>query len=161
MNLDQVTINDMQDKIKVDQELQELIKKAVELTLDLEKADPKAEVSVALVDNAYIRQLNKIYRGKDEPTDVLSFSLGDESFIGGYEEIEHLLGDIVVSLEKAEEQANIYGHSFKREVVYLLVHGTLHLLGYDHENDEQRKVMREKEERILRALGLSREESGL
>ncbi|WP_073253615.1 rRNA maturation RNase YbeY [Caldanaerovirga acetigignens] len=151
----------MQDKIKVDQELQELIKKAVELTLDLEKADPKAEVSVALVDNAYIRQLNKIYRGKDEPTDVLSFSLGDESFIGGYEEIEHLLGDIVVSLEKAEEQANIYGHSFKREVVYLLVHGTLHLLGYDHENDEQRKVMREKEERILRALGLSREESGL
>nr|WP_244269690.1 rRNA maturation RNase YbeY [Caldanaerovirga acetigignens] len=159
--MDQVTINDMQDKIKVDQELQELIKKAVELTLDLEKADPKAEVSVALVDNAYIRQLNKIYRGKDEPTDVLSFSLGDESFIGGYEEIEHLLGDIVVSLEKAEEQANIYGHSFKREVVYLLVHGTLHLLGYDHENDEQRKVMREKEERILRALGLSREESGL
>lgn len=157
----QVVINDMQDKIKVDQELKELIKKAIELTLDLEKADPKAEVSVALVDNAYIHELNKIYRGKDAPTDVLSFPLGDESFVGENEEIEHLLGDIVVSLEKAEEQAKIYGHSFIREVIYLIVHGTLHLLGYDHENEEERKVMREKEERTLRALGLPREESGL
>lgn len=157
----QVVINDMQDKIKVDQELKELIKKAIELTLDLEKADPKAEVSVALVDNAYIHELNKIYRGKDAPTDVLSFPLGDESFVGENDEIEHLLGDIVVSLEKAEEQAKTYGHSFKREVIYLIVHGTLHLLGYDHENEEERKVMREKEERTLRALGLPREESGL
>ncbi|MDN5330984.1 MAG: putative rRNA maturation factor [Tepidanaerobacteraceae bacterium] len=157
----QIIINNLQDKIKVDRGLEELITKAVELTLNLEGADTKVEVSVALVDNAYIRELNKTYRGKYAPTDVLSFPIGEESLVDENEEIERLLGDIVVSLEKAEEQANDYGHSFEREVIYLIVHGTLHLLGYDHENEEERKVMREKEERTLKALGLPREESRL
>lgn len=156
----EVVINNMQHRIDVDDRLEELIRKSVEMALNLEGVRSDLEVSVALVDNDYIRELNKTYRGKDAPTDVLSFPMlepGEVDDVSSEGEVEQLLGDIVISLEKAEEQAKSYGHSFEREVAFLVVHGVLHLLGYDHEIEEERKIMRQKEEEVLKALGLTRE----
>lgn len=116
-----------------------------------------AEVSIVLADDAYIQELNCHYRGKDMPTDVLSFALneGDEpEIIDGPE--ENLLGDIIISLETAQRQAVDYGHSLEREIAFLTIHGFLHLLGYDHEKEDQRQVMRGEEERLLDLIGLSR-----
>ncbi len=122
------------------------------------EVDPDAEVSLVLADDAYIQELNCQYRGKDMPTDVLSFALneGEEpEIIDGPE--ENLLGDIIISLETAERQAVDYGHSIERELAFLTIHGLLHLLGYDHEQEEQRRVMRAEEERVLSIIGLSRD----
>lgn len=118
---------------------------------------PQTEVSVLLTDNATIRMLNSEYRGKDTPTDVLSFALseGEEpEIIDGPE--QNLLGDIIISIEKAAEQAAEYGHSEEREIAFLTLHGILHLLGYDHETDEDRSEMRQEEENILHLLGIGR-----
>lgn len=117
----------------------------------------QTEVSVLLTNNEKIHSLNREYRGKDMPTDVLSFALseGDEpTIVNGPE--QDLLGDIIISLEKAEEQAKDYGHSLEREVAFLTVHGILHLLGYDHESDTERTEMRGEEEHILGLLGIGR-----
>ena len=107
------------------------------------------------MDNEAIRELNREYRDKDSATDVLSFPMyeADEP-IDDEEEI--LFGDIVISLERAQEQAAEYGHSLKREVMYLLVHGLLHLAGYDHMGEEDKKQMREKEEKLLAKIGAIR-----
>lgn len=118
---------------------------------------PQTEVSVVLADDAYIHQLNRQYRGKDCPTDVLSFALneGEEPEVfDGPEEV--LLGDIVISLETASRQAREYGHSLDRELAYLTVHGILHLLGYDHMTEEEKQEMRQEEEYILSCLGIQR-----
>ncbi|MCX7781092.1 MAG: rRNA maturation RNase YbeY [Negativicutes bacterium] len=126
-------------------------------TAELLGIDPHAEVSLLFVDDEYIRELNRDYRGKDCATDVLSFALneGEEpDIVGGPEET--LLGDIVISLETAVKQAEEFGHSLERELAYLTVHGMLHLLGFDHENEQDKSVMREKEELVLQALGLTR-----
>jgi probable rRNA maturation factor len=123
-----------------------------------------------LVDNEAIRQLNREYRNIDSPTDVLSFALqekteeepdiyfdeedtADDNFP---EELGNMLGDIVISVERAREQAAEYGHSLEREMVFLAVHGTLHLLGYDHDTEEQTRSMREMEEKIMNSIGLAR-----
>lgn len=115
------------------------------------------EFSVLLCDNQRIHELNKKYRHIDRPTDVLSFALneGDEE-VG--EEARHLLGDIVISLEKVAEQAEEYGHSFQRELAYLTVHSCLHILGYDHMTEEDKKEMRVEEEFVLSRLGYIRED---
>ena len=119
------------------------------------------EVSILLTDDSTIRNFNLEYRGKDVATDVLSFAMdecGDESepgVVGG--PIEHLLGDIVISIDTAKRQAEEYGHSFEREIGFLLVHGLLHLLGFDHENNPAEEIrMRSEEERILIEMGLNR-----
>lgn len=119
--------------------------------------EPHAEVSVVLSDDNYIHQLNRQYRGKDCPTDVLSFALneGEEpAIIGGPGEV--LLGDIIISLETAGRQAEEFGHSLERELAYLTVHGILHLLGYDHMTEAEKKEMRHEEEYILAFLGINR-----
>lgn len=118
----------------------------------------QAEVSVVLVDDEYIRELNRQYRGKDAPTDVLSFALneGDEPVVID-DPAEQLLGDIVISLETAARQAEEFGHGSERELAYLTVHGMLHLLGYDHETEEARVEMRQEEEYILSQLGITRD----
>lgn len=119
---------------------------------------PHTEVGVVFADDAYIRELNRDYRGIDAATDVLSFALdeGEEpAVLGGPEET--LLGDIVISLETAERQAEEFGHSLEREVAYLAVHGMLHLVGYDHEEETAKDAMRREEERILGALGIGRD----
>jgi probable rRNA maturation factor len=118
------------------------------------------EVGVLWADDAYIRTLNRDYRGKDCATDVLSFAMQDE---GEDEPVleddplaEILLGDIVISLETAQRQAEEYGHGMDREIAFLLVHGMLHLLGYDHGEESERQVMRQEEEKILAALDIQR-----
>ena len=147
-----------QDKLPISYKLKRLIRFSVEATLAYENYHNTAEVSVTFTDNEGIKELNKKYRNIDKETDVLSFPLFD--FDGTDEppvdEIENMLGDIVVSLEKAESQAEEYGHSFEREVAFLCVHSTLHLLGYDHETCEDDELdMRQRQTAIMEMLGLA------
>ena len=115
------------------------------------------EVSVTLTDNAYIQTLNKKYRQIDRPTDVLSFALneGEEPQITGAPEF-NVLGDIVLSVERAKEQAAEYGHSLRREIAFLTVHGMLHLLGYDHIEDTDRLEMEREQKAVMEKLGIAR-----
>ncbi|AYC52492.1 rRNA maturation RNase YbeY [Bacillus licheniformis] len=118
-----------------------------------------AEVSVTIVNNEEIQKINKEYRGKDYPTDVISFALeedgeGEVEIIGV--DMPPVLGDIIISVDKAREQAEEYGHSLMRELGFLTVHGFLHLLGYDHMTEEEEKEMFTKQKEILNRYGLSR-----
>ncbi len=115
------------------------------------------ELSVLLCDNEYIHKLNKEYRNIDRPTDVLSFALNEGEDNGELE--SHLLGDLIISLQRTAEQATEYGHPFERELAYLTVHGCLHILGYDHMTDEDKKEMRTEEEFVLGNLGYVREDA--
>ena len=147
-----------QEKYKVSYNLKMLLREAIETTLDFEDFNAVCEVSVTFTDNEGLRELNKKFREIDKPTDVLSFPLLD--FDGDCEEppIDELisnLGDIVISLERAKEQADEFGHSFKREVAFLTVHSMLHLLGYDHElGEEEDKEMRARQSEIMKIMGL-------
>ncbi|AQQ52968.1 rRNA maturation RNase YbeY [Planococcus lenghuensis] len=122
-----------------------------------------AEVSVTLVTNEMIRTINREYRDKDAATDVISFALEeqgeDEVMILGGAEVRHL-GDIIISTERAKEQAADYGHSYERELGFLAVHGFLHLLGYDHLTEQDEKKMFGRQEEILASLGLQRDGHG-
>ncbi len=140
-----VDFNDQQDNIEISQEMLELLEKVIVTAAELEGYSG-GEVSVAFVDNQQIKELNNKYREKDEATDVLSFPIDDE-----------MLGDIIISTRRAAEQAEEYGHSLKRELAYLTVHGMLHLFGYDHHNKEEKDEMRQKEERVLTQLDISRD----
>lgn len=159
-----VLIDNRQEDVEVDEKLESLTEKVVEKVLEYEEWEDEVEVSVSFVDNEEMRSLNREYRGIDSTTDVLSFPMmefSDEEFEEDEEDAEYIeeelpLGDIVISMEKAKEQAQEYGHSFEREFAFLLVHGMLHLLGYDHENEEDEKTMFEKQENILREMNLSR-----
>ena len=154
-----VLITNSQKAVKVPSGLRILIRRACNAVLEYEHFDAPAEISVTFVDNAAIAELNNQYRNKPMPTDVLSFPLGEN---GVYDVDENngckMLGDIVISMERAQEQATLYGHPLQREVAFLTVHSMLHLLGYDHETSplEARK-MREKEEEVLGELGISRD----
>ena len=153
-----VLITNQQKKVKIPSGLRILIRRSCNAVLEFEGFEQPAEISVTFVDNAEIQTLNAQYRGKDMPTDVLSFPLGED---GKYDVDQDtgacLLGDIVISMEKAMEQAELYGHPLQREVAYLTVHSMLHLLGYDHEQGGLAAVkMREKEEAVLIQMGLPR-----
>ena len=113
------------------------IRRAIDLTLAYEGFEGNAEVSVTFCDNAYIRELNRDYRGKDKATDVLSFPQFDEGAFPLDTEDVIPLGDIVISLERAKEQARELGNTYTREVAFLAIHSTLHLLGYDHERSPE------------------------
>jgi len=151
-----VIIENKQKDVKIPTGLRMLVRRCCNAVLRMEKFGAPAEISVTFVNNEQIHELNKQYRGKDVPTDVLSFPMGEN----GVYDVNHstgakILGDIVISMEKAVEQAERYGHSLEREVGYLSVHSMLHLLGYDHENGGiQRVHMREKEELVMTQLGL-------
>lgn len=139
--------------------MEQMVMLVLAKTAEVMSVEPHAEVSVVFADDAYIHELNRDYRGKDTPTDVLSFALneGDEpDIIGGPEET--LLGDIIISLDTAARQAEDFGHSLERELAYLTVHGMLHLLGFDHEAEEEKIVMRQKEEQVLSQLGYTRQD---
>lgn len=124
-----------------------------------EQIGEPCELSLTFVDNGRITEINRDYRGKNEPTDVISFALEekgeDEPDVFG-EQLPRVLGDIIISVPKAEEQAEEYGHSFMRELGFLSVHGFLHLLGYDHETEAEEEVMFSRQETILRKFGLTR-----
>ncbi len=156
-----VSISNRQKDVKIPTGMRLLIRRCCNAVLRMEGFKGSAEISVSFLNNDQIRQLNNEYRGKDMPTDVLSFPLGENGVYDKNEETgAFMLGDIVISMQKAVEQAQIYGHSLQREVGFLTVHSMLHLLGYDHEQGGLEAVrMREKEEDVMNKLGLSRNES--
>ena len=135
--------------------LKMLVRKAILATLDYEGVDVDCEVSVTFTDNEGIHAINKEFRNIDRPTDVLSFP--QVNYDEGEELMEgDMLGDIVLSLERAREQAAEFGHSFERECAFLCAHSTLHLLGYDHElSDEDDADMRRRQSEIMEKMGLS------
>ena len=149
-----------QKKYEITDKLTKMIEACVTGSLDAHGIKDEIEVSVLFTDNGGIREINRDTREIDKETDVLSFPQYEFSELGVIKkeewETEIILGDIVLSLEKAEEQAKEYGHSFERETGYLTVHSMLHLLGYDHMTDDDKKIMRAKEEEILEKLGLVR-----
>lgn len=151
-----VLVSNLQEEIAVDEQLIKIVEDVVTESVKSEGYSSEAEVSLIFVDDDYIQSLNAEYRGLDKSTDVLSFALNEGEEMPEEEEAEDLLGDIVISLPTARRQAEEYGHSFQREVAYLTAHGSLHLLGYDHQTDEDRQVMRGKEEGILGRLGITR-----
>ena len=153
-----VYITNNQKAVKIPSRLRILIRRACNAALEYEKFEGNTEVSVIFVDNEEIAKLNEQYRGKPTPTDVLSFPLGEDNHYDINQETgAAMLGDIVISMERAMEQAEMYGHSLQREVAFLTVHSMFHLLGYDHEAGGIEAVrMREKEEATLIQLGLPR-----
>lgn len=122
-----------------------------------ENIEEEAELSVTFVDKDEIQEINKMYRDKDKVTDVISFALEeDEPEITGIE-MPRVLGDIIICTDVAQEQADSYGHSFERELGFLALHGFLHLLGYDHMNEQDEKQMFGRQDQILNAYGLTRD----
>jgi probable rRNA maturation factor len=141
-----------QKLIPVRHKLKSLLCKAILATLKYEKVEGDFEISLTFTDNEGIHALNKTYRNIDRPTDVLSFPQID--YESG-EEAEGALGDIVLSLQRAREQAEEFGHSFERECAFLCVHSTLHLLGYDHElSEEDDADMRARQSAVMEIIGL-------
>jgi probable rRNA maturation factor len=152
-------IINQQDRVNYNRDVQQVILKVVKTIAKLGSIPKNTELSILLVDNSYIKDLNYVYRHVNSATDVLSFAMnelteGEPAFTFTNE--VNVLGDIVISLEKAVEQSKEYGHSFERELGFLVAHGLLHLLGYDHENETEAKVMQELEKKILQAAKLER-----
>lgn len=146
-----------------------VINEIVEAALDYEKCPYEAEVNVLLTDDQEIRRINKEFRDMDKPTDVLSFPMGDFDTPSDFERLEEnpedyfnpetgelLLGDIVISVDKVEEQADKYGHSETRELAFLTAHSMLHLCGYDHMDEAERLDMERRQEEILSLKGYTR-----
>lgn len=150
-----IITNDQKD-VKIPTGLRMLIRRCCNAVLQLEQFPDPAEVNVTFVNNEQIHKLNKQYRNIDAPTDVLSFPMGENGvYDTNPENGAKMLGDVVISMEKAVEQAERYDHSLSREVGYLTAHSVLHLLGYDHVNGGMDRVrMREKEELVMTQLGL-------
>ena len=155
---------------KLELPFETIIREIVLAALDYEECPYEAEINVILTDNEAIRVMNKEYRGLDAPTDVLSFPLVDYNVPSDFNHVEDavedyfnpetgelILGDIIISMDKVKEQAKAYGHSNTRELAFLVAHSMLHLMGYDHMVDEERKVMEAKQEEILKNCGYIRE----
>lgn len=136
----------------------EIIKKVLKKCFEIEKLENKnLYVNVVLTNAKNIKSINKEHRGIDKETDVLSFPMFEKDEIANLDNTnEDILGDMVISIERVEEQAKEYGHSFERELAYMVVHSFYHLLGYDHMTEEDKKEMREKEEKVLGILGIRR-----
>ena len=160
----EILIENLQDKVEIDDKLYKLLEKSVEVSLQQEEFLAPSEISILLVDNDKIREINKEQRNVDKPTDVLSFPMVDmvngkiQKDEGDFDLDENLLllGDIVISLETATAQAMEYGHSLDRELAFLTTHGVFHLLGYDHMEAEEEKLMIGKQESVLQEMGLTR-----
>lgn len=155
-----------QNKMEIDERLIELLDKALQIAAEAEGIT-EGEVALTFVDDEAIHELNRDYRGIDRPTDVLSFamneSLDDElEIVYELEEDEEadsltdILGDIIISVDRAKQQSEDYGHSLEREIGFLFVHGFLHLIGYDHQDAESEAEMMGKQEAALARVGLMR-----
>ncbi|MCT4688350.1 MAG: rRNA maturation RNase YbeY [Vallitalea sp.] len=147
----------------------DIINKVIAVSLDQEKCPYEIEVSVTITNNEQIRKINKKHRDMDKPTDVLSFPLIDFTKPSEFDDIDEdndewfnldtgelMLGDIIISLERAYEQAKEYGHSIEREIGFLTAHSMLHLMGYDHIINEEEQVMKQQQQQILNEVGLKR-----
>lgn len=143
-----VEVVDLQEAVVIEEQFLKTLKTLSE-ALFVSEGHGSSEASVVLVDDAYIAKLNKKYRATPSPTDVLSFPLGDEELLLTPEEGALFLGDVYISLDRASSQAVEYGHTFEREIAFLMSHGLLHLLGYNHETTEEEQKMRYKQEKIL------------
>jgi probable rRNA maturation factor len=156
--MDTMIIN-QQDKVKYSTGLQKTINKVVNAIAKMRNLPLKSELSILLVDNNYIKDLNLIYRSQNSATDVLSFAMNelaeDEPDFDFSNEL-NVLGDIVISMEKVQTQSEEYGHSMERELGFLVAHGMLHLLGFDHDTEVEEKAMHDLEEKILQSLDLER-----
>lgn len=158
INVLEIEYNDETGELSENQ-IQQILE-LLTLAAEMENITEESELSLTFVTNEKIHQINKEYRGVDRPTDVISFALEEsveeEIEIIGAPSMPRILGDIIISIPKAKEQAMEYGHSFMRELGFLAVHGFLHLLGYDHGTKEEEKEMFTKQEKILTQFGLSR-----
>ncbi len=166
-----MTLNiEYETEIKLEIEYETIISKVVEMAMDTEDCPYEAEINVILTDNEEIKNINKSSREVDAPTDVLSFPMVDYETPADFSHLEDssedyfnpetgelLLGDIIVSVEKVTAQAQEYGHSKERELGFLIAHSMLHLFGYDHMEEEERRIMEEKQRMILDKLGITRE----
>lgn len=150
-----IYIDNRQDLIDIDEKLEALIEKVVRECLLIEDEDIDSELSISFVDNKEIRELNRDYRSKDEATDVLSFPIEDD-----FPMPLPILGDIVISSEKVLEQAEEFDHSEDREISYLIAHSMFHLMGYDHLDEDEKKLMRQREKQALGNLGIDRNYKG-
>lgn len=159
-----IILENSQDKETVGAEIEKAVRDVCEAVLNEEECNFNAQISITLVDNDEIRAINKEQRGIDKVTDVLSFPMlefdedgnadGEFEMDGDYV----VLGDIVISMERAHEQANEFGHSFLRETAFLVAHSMLHLLGYDHVDDKAgEEIMCDKQEKVLNLLGITRD----
>ena len=155
-----LTIDFLDETNEVKEDHIELVEKLLQHAAKVENIEDGSEVSITFVTNEAIHEINREYRDKDQPTDVISFALEEmgegEVAIKG-EGIPRVLGDIIISTDRTREQAEQFGHSFERELGFLAVHGFLHLLGYDHMNEEDEKVMFGKQDEILLSYGLGRD----
>lgn len=150
-----------QSLFRVTYEQKHLVRRAINATLEYEGYENNAEISLTFTDNEKIRRINSQFRGIDKPTDVLSFPLNDYENTPDSlaDEPSGCLGDIVISLERAKEQADEFGHSLDREIAFLTVHSMLHLLGYDHVDSEADELdMRRRQSEILKNMGLGIEQ---
>ncbi len=160
--INEIYIEDACNTPSVDEEACKLLNEVVAATLEYEKVDIPCYVSITVVEEDEIKEINNEHRGIDSVTDVLSFpvvNLIDGSFddnAGDYYEGRLILGDVVLCAKRAREQSKEFGHSYQRELGYLTCHSILHLIGYDHEIDEERDVMRQKEEAVMEILNLRR-----
>ena len=152
-----VMISNFPEELEFPTDIEENVRAAAEKVGELYGVE-NGEVSVTLTNNEYIHTLNKQYRGIDRPTDVLSFPLNEseEPDVEDGPDV-NVLGDLVISVERAKEQAADYGHSVKREIAFLTVHGMLHLLGYDHMEEEDRIEMEAEQRFVMEKLGIPRE----
>mgnify|MGYP000241436525 CR=1 FL=1 len=162
----QMIWNNEQEELEISESLIELLETILQKAAELEGLE-EGEVDLTFVDNERIHELNREFRGIDRPTDVLSFAMNDtvedeleiiyEVEEGeDAEEIPNALGDIIISVTRAQEQAEEYGHSLERELGFLFVHGFLHLLGYDHQDEASEAEMMSKQENVLAQVGLTR-----
>lgn len=151
-----ILIENEQSEFEVTEALLSLIEQSVKETVKAENFDEDYEVSITLVSAERIRELNREYRAKDSVTDVLSFITYTEDGFEVYDDEPVMLGDVVICLKRADEQAGEFGHSIEREVAYLVCHSMLHLLGYDHMEAEDKTEMRLREKAIMKTMGLER-----
>lgn len=150
----EILIDNRQNKVEFKEDFIPLIEEAIKAVLILEGKSLDYEISISFVDNEEIRELNRLYRNVDGETDVLSFPMEEGEGMFSM----NILGDIVISLEKALEQSIEYEHSLTREIIYLTVHSMFHLLGYDHMTEEDKLIMRNKEKEVMRKLGIFKKE---
>lgn len=153
----QLLISNEQNQVPVGEDLLALLERALQQVLDLEEYEGDPEVSLVLVDDLRMAELNRSYRGVEGTTDVLSFAMMEQDEAEPDtvpDEGELLLGDIVISVPKALAQAEEFGHSLQREMAFLAVHGMLHLLGYDHQTAEDEQKMRQRQREVMAMLGL-------